>query len=321
MRRIRTERWGWGVLLGCGLLVAVTLSAHRVAAEEGDARAVAREHFKRGVTLAKQRVYAEALSEFQRAYAAVPHFSVLYNIGQAQIALGQSADAVVTLQRYLDEAGASIDAKRRAEVEQALAREREKMPPPVAPPVPLLPAATSSARPPSPAPPPPAALPPATAPAGPLTDFRAPGVAPPPMAPPRMQATRRPANARPARARRVRAPKASAADRRTLAYVVGAAGLVLSGGAVVHYLWNRDRYQDWQGRYAAYYRDPTEPNRRDANTLSDSIDRASAITVVLAVGAGVAFGTSGVLWITSSSPSTDRHTRGLEPFVNLQGTF
>lgn len=315
MRRIRTERWGWGALVGCGLLLGVTLSAHRVLAEEGDARAVAREHFKRGVTLAKQRVYAEALSEFQQAYAAVPHFSVLYNIGQAQIALGQSADAVATLQRYLDEAGADLDAKRRAEVEQALAREREKMPPPVAAPAPPLPAATSSAA------PPPAALPPATAPAGPLTDFRAPGATPPPMTPPRRQAARRPANARPARAHRTRAPKASAADQRTLAYVVGAAGLALSGGAVVHYLWNRDRYQEWQGKYATYYRDPTEPNRRDANALSDSIDRASAITAVLAVGAGVAFGTSGVLWLTSSPPSTDRHTRGLEPFVNLQGTF
>ena len=316
MRRIRTERWGWGALVGFGLLLGVTLSASRVSAEEGDARAVAREHFKRGVTLAKQRVYAEALSEFQQAYAAVPHFSVLYNIGQAQIALGQSADAVATLQRYLDEAGAGIDAKRRAEVEHALAREREKMPPPpVAAPVPPLPAATASAV------PPPVALPPATPPAGPLTDFRPPGVMPPPMTPPRRQVGPRPATARPAHAHRIRAPKASAADQRTLAYVVGAAGLALSGGAVVHYLWNRDRYQEWQDKYATYYRDPTEPNRRDANALSDSIDRASAITAVLAVGAGVALGTSGVLWVTSSPPSTDRHTRGLEPFVNLQGTF
>lgn len=320
MRRIRTERRGWGALVGCGLLLGVTLGPHRVAAEEGDARAVAREHFKHGVSLAKQRAYAEALSEFQRAYAAVPHFSVLYNIGQAQIALGQSADAVATLQRYLDEAGTEIDAKRRAEVEQTLAREREKMPPPVAAPalaapVPPLTAASSSAV------PPPAALPPATAPAAPPTVLQDPGAVPPPMAPPRAQVARRPANARATHARRIRPPKASAADRRTLAYVVGAAGLVLSGGAVAHYAWNRDRYQQWQGKYATYYSDPTELNRREANTLSDSIDRASAITVVLAVGAGVALGTSGVLWVTSSPPSTDRHTQRLEPFVNLQGAF
>jgi hypothetical protein len=95
----------------------------------------------------------------------------------------------------------------------------------------------------------------------------------------------------------------------------------LSGVAVVHYLWNRDRYQEWQGKFTSYYRDPTEPNRRDTNALSDSIDRASAVTVVLAVGAGVALGTSGVLWVTSSPPSPDRHPRGLEPFLNLQGKF
>jgi hypothetical protein len=106
-----------------------------------------------------------------------------------------------------------------------------------------------------------------------------------------------------------------------LAYVVGAAGLALAGGAVAHYWWNRDRYQEWRGKYTAYYDDPIEPNRRDTNALSDSIDRASAVTVVLAIGAGVALGTSGVLWITSRPPSPAEHGRRLEPFVNLQGTF
>ena len=318
MRKIRTEPRRWGALLvGCGLLLGLTLSARGAGADEGAARAAARQHFERGVLLAKQHAYADALSEFERAYAAVPHFSVLYNVGQAQMALGRSAEAVATLQRYLDEAGPSIDAKRRAEVEQVLARERRKMPGPVeAPPLaPTLPAASPlpAVEPP---PPPPTTT---TTVAEPLIDLEhrktAARRAPPKTAPPRQ------ARPRSAHARRVRPPKASAADQRTLAYVVGAAGLALSSGAVAHYLWNRDRYQQWQSKYNGYYHDPIEPNRRDANALSDSIDRASAVTVVLAVGAGVAFGTSGVLWITSRPPSPGRHARGLEPFVNLQGTF
>jgi len=153
-----------------------------------------------------------------------------------------------------------------------------------------------------------------------VPDFKEPRVVPRPSSP-RAQPAQRQPRARHVHARRARAPKASPADQRTLAYVVGAAGVVLSAVAVVHYSWNRDRYQEWQGKYASYYRDPTEPNRRDTNALSDSIDRASAVTVVLAVGAGVALGTSGVLWVTSSPPSSDRHTRGLEPFLNLQGAF
>jgi tetratricopeptide (TPR) repeat protein len=305
------------VLVGCSLLLGVMLSTHRASAEEVLPRAMAREHFQRGVALAKQHAYAEALSEFQRAYAAVPHFSVLYNIGQAQIALGQSADASATLQRYLDEAGSDIDAKRRAEVEQVLARERKKIPPPAAPPMEVPPPLTAT----SPAAPLPAVeSPPVAAAALPPVDFELHDTAPPTV-PPQTQAPRRQSPARSARARRARPPEATAAGQRALSYVVGAAGLALAGGAVAHYWWNRDRYHEWQGKYATYYRDPTEPNRRDANALSDSIDRASAVTVVLAVGAGVALGTSGVLWVTSRPPSADPHARGLEPFVNLRGTF
>jgi hypothetical protein len=304
-------------LVGGGLLLALALGARGVGADEGAARATARQHFERGVTLAKQHAYAEALSEFERAYAAVPHFSVLYNVAQAQIALGRSAEAVATLQRYLDEAGARIDAKRRAEVEQVLARERAKAPPPLAAPVAAPPPVV-----PSPAAPPPPAFepPPATTVAEPLIDFKHPSAASrtaSPQPPPDL----RQAQARSARARRDRAPKASAADQRTLAYVVGAAGLALSGGAVAHYWWNRGRYHEWQRKFAAFYDDPIEPNRREANSLSDSIDRASAVTVVLAIGAGVALGTSGVLWITSRPPLPAGHGRPLEPFLNLQGTF
>jgi hypothetical protein len=304
MRRIRTELRGWAPrLLACSVLLGAPLADRTACAQEsaGDAqRALAREHFAKGVALAKTHAYAEALTEFEQAYAAVPHFSVLYNIGQARLALGQSAAAVTTLQRYLDEGGATIDAKRRAEVEATLSRERQRLPAPepvvsgeavvpVTAPVGGIPAPVTA---------PVGGIPaPVTAPVGGI-----PAPAPAPSTP-ILAASGPPKATSPRVDRAPRAPNRSASRvPRTLAYAVGATGVVLSGGALAHYLWNRGRYQDWQSKYATYYRDPTEPNR------------------ALAVGAGVALGTGGVLWL-ASAPGSDPRRGGFDPFITAQGTF
>jgi tetratricopeptide (TPR) repeat protein len=303
MSKTRTDRASWAaVLLGCGLLASSLFNAANLRAEEAPERAVARRHFAQGVAFAKRQAYAEALLEFQRAYAAVPHFSVLYNIGQAQVALGQSAEAVSTLQRYLDEAGVQIDAQRRAEVEQVLAGERAKLPAPAA-------AAFET---PTPEPPAPA---PTTPTPSTLTPSQAPP-APPPVGTPSAGRSFlvEPIRRVPPDARR------RAAHGRTLAYVVTGAGLALSGGALAHYFWNRGRYAEWQTKYDRYHLDPTEPNRAAANRLSESVDNASVVTIALAVGAGVALGTGGVLWLTSA-PSADPRRRAFEPFLTAQGRF
>jgi PEGA domain len=110
--------------------------------------------------------------------------------------------------------------------------------------------------------------------------------------------------------------------QKTPAYVVGAAGVALTGAAAAHFLWNRARYQDWQSRYNTYYRDPTEQNRQSANTLAQSISNASPVTLGLAVAAGVAFGTSAVLLLTrSDSLAATGGARGGGPFMTLQGAF
>lgn len=316
MRKIRIEPVRWGALLvSCGLLLGGVLTPCRLRADEGSERAAAREHFAKGVALAKQRNFAQALNEFQEAYAAVPHFSVLYNIGQAQLALGQSVDAIATLQRYLDEAGASIDAKRRAEVQAVIEREREKTPPPTAAEPAPPPAATSVEPAPAPAPTvtslPPVASPPAAPAPSPAPD----------QVPPANTAKPRRSSGAPARHGRAHPPKASSAGRRTLAYVVAGAGVALSTAAFVHYSWNRARYQRWQGEYGDYLRDPTARHRVAANELAESIDNASAVTVVLGIGAGVALGTGTVLWLTSGTPDTEPSRRGLAPFFSAQGTF
>lgn len=297
MRRTRTEPSAWAApLLACSLLGSAVLTSRSAQAQEvadSPERASAREHFAKGIALAKAHAYAEALAEFQHAYAAVPHFSVLYNIGQAQLALGKSAEAITTLQRYLDDGGPQIDAKRRAEVEALLQRERARLPPDyvfgegASPPT-----ATATV--------PPTAT--ATEPVPTLT----------PAPEPARSQSRAPDPARP------HAP--TPARPRTLAYAITATGAALSGVALAHYLWNRSRYQDWQSQHATYYRDPTEPNRTAANALSRSIDNASVVTVVLAIGAGAALGTGGILWLTSA-PSSDPRRGRFDPLIGAQGTF
>lgn len=346
MRRTPTERrvlaatWAVGALLFSAPLLA----------EPTTERAEARTHFDRGVTLAKQRNYRDALSEFQLAYAAFPNYSVLYNIAQAQILLERPSAAIATLERYLAEGGTQIDAQRRREVDASISRQREKTASlvvsvepsgalvtiddepigrsPLAGPVrvdvgqhhikaaldsgatreitlefaaqqelsarlDLRPAEDPPRSPPSPpaapqliAPPPSPALPP-----------RLPPPLPPPM------------------------PPADHRTQRTLGYTIGAVGLALSGVAVGHYLWNRGRYEDWQSRSSAYYRDPTDQNREAANSLARSIPAASAVTVGLVMGAGVALGTGTVLVLTSGSSRQPPGAATHGALVNLRGEF
>src|SRR6185369_5369446 len=75
-------------------------------------------HFQRGVALYTEADYRAALVEFRRAYETAPNPAVLYNIGQTYYQLQNYAAALMTLQRYLTEAGPA--ALHRKEVEQTL---------------------------------------------------------------------------------------------------------------------------------------------------------------------------------------------------------
>ncbi len=74
-------------------------------------------HFSRGLEAARAGRMSVAASEFERAYASVPHYSVLYNLGLVYAALGKNADAVRVLRDYLSEGGDRLSANRRAEVQ------------------------------------------------------------------------------------------------------------------------------------------------------------------------------------------------------------
>ena len=85
----------------------------------------ARASFQNGLTLAQQGDLHEALAAFEAAYAAQPHFSVLYNIGQARAALGRPVEAVAAFERYLADGGKQISEARRVAVRTLIAANRE----------------------------------------------------------------------------------------------------------------------------------------------------------------------------------------------------
>ena len=348
MRRTRIERAAasrW--LIGLGVSCAMAFGSAQASAEPTEGRAQARSHFDQGITLARRHGYAEALAEFERAYEISPHFSVLYNIGQALVALGRPTEAIAALDRYIEEGGSDIEPRRRAQVDAAIQSElaktgsievtvdvpgalvtvddkpygRSPLPVPVrvdngahrvlavrdsgerrelkvdasGGQITRALLEFGAATPSSPVPP--------------LAREPLPSSVPAPLAPPR------PAN-------EPRATVAHTSSQKTLAYVVGAAGVALTAVAAAHFLWNRARYEDWQSRYDTYYHDPTPQHRDSANSLARSISNASPVTLGLAIGAGVALGTSTVLLLTSSDSVTATGSgRGGGPFLTLRGRF
>jgi tetratricopeptide (TPR) repeat protein len=113
------------ILALCTLLCA--LAAPRMARAD-DPRGDARAHYARGLELAAQNGYAGALREFNEAYTISPQYAVLYNIGQAHIALGQTAEAIEALTRYLRDGGDRVSPVRRTQVERQIARLRAELP-------------------------------------------------------------------------------------------------------------------------------------------------------------------------------------------------
>ena len=342
MRRTRIECTAFGLSLA---FVAALTSPH-APAQPAEARAEARSHFDQGVGLARRQAYAEALAEFERAYQIFPHFSVHYNIGQALIALGRPTEAIAALARYLEEGGSNIEPRRQQEVETAIASELsltssidvtvdvagalvsiDDQPSgrsPLGAPVRVdsgahrvVAALDSGER------------------SEMSVDARAGQVSqahlelgvrtlPVPVASPAQGQLLVSAPIPLAAPNTPREPPAIAthhSTQKTLAYVVGATGIALSGAAAAHFLWNRSRYEDWQSRYSAYYEDPTAQNRESANSLAQSVSNASAVTIGLAIGAGVALGTGAALLFTSSGSVTAGSRGAGGPFMTLRGEF
>jgi len=113
------------------LLAAFIASAfcvgQRVLAAGADATAAAREHFQKGLAAYADERFAEAADEFDQAYKLSPAFKLLYNIGQVDVALGRSVEAVDAFDRYLKQGAAAIPEKRRREVAAEIDKQLERI--------------------------------------------------------------------------------------------------------------------------------------------------------------------------------------------------
>jgi len=104
------------------LAVLVSLAClSGVARADDPARAAASAYYSKGLELANQGQYEAALDQFANAYTKSPHFAVLYNIGQAQIALGRPLEAIAALSKYLRDGAEQVPLSRREQVQAQVA--------------------------------------------------------------------------------------------------------------------------------------------------------------------------------------------------------
>lgn len=102
-------------------LLATVLLTAAVARADDPARAAASAYYSKGLELANQGQYEAALDQFANAYTKSPHFAVLYNIGQAQIALGRPLEAIGALSKYLRDGAEQVPLSRREQVQAQIA--------------------------------------------------------------------------------------------------------------------------------------------------------------------------------------------------------
>lgn len=108
-------------------LLAGALAFPALAQPSGDAVAEAREHFERGIEFFNEGRNDAALAEFERAYQIAPTPPVLYNIARVHEALGDSVSATDAYTKYLEDAGDSLNRRRRSEVIASLERQRARI--------------------------------------------------------------------------------------------------------------------------------------------------------------------------------------------------
>lgn len=108
-------------------VIAVAIALCGVASADPDPRvaAEASAHFDAGIALSRRGNHAAALAEFEKAYALVPQWELLFNIGVTQRTLFRYGAAIKTLERYLVDGGDKISAERRTRVESELLEVRK----------------------------------------------------------------------------------------------------------------------------------------------------------------------------------------------------
>ena len=91
-----------------------------------DARAEAKRHFKRGMAHIQAGRYEQGIAILEKAYAALPHPVVLFNIARAHSDAGNLQQALTYYRRYLASDPADADAvnKSVANLERRIAKQK-----------------------------------------------------------------------------------------------------------------------------------------------------------------------------------------------------
>ncbi len=262
----------------------------------------AKGQFDRGLELAGKGDYQGALQSFGDAYLASPNFAVLYNIGQAQVALGRPLDAAASLSRYLQEGQGNVSAERRRQVEEQIKLLESFM---VELDVTTEPYATISVdgrRVATTSPSEPIRLTAGThkitatvdqsAPSTPATTSLAKAAECPAATTSRALQDQPPA--KPARAR--------SAVRTALPYALAGAGVALGAGALGVYLWKRGDYEQWQAGEAALQKETPgsatyQARAADNQRLAGSLTAANHTILGLAIAGGVLVAAGGSLYL------------------------
>jgi hypothetical protein len=109
------------------MFVSLIGAASRASAQTADAKAAARAHFEKGVAAFDDRRFAEAAEAFETAYRLSPAYVVLYNIGQVDVILGRSVEAVDAFDKYLKQGASAVPADRRHEVEGEIEKQTARI--------------------------------------------------------------------------------------------------------------------------------------------------------------------------------------------------
>ena len=321
----------------CRALALLVILHAGTSRADDDPREAARAHFARGIELAKQSLYEAALEQFNDAYAKSPHFAVLYNIGQAQMALGRPLEAIEALTRYLREGADQVPLSRREQVQAQIGLLESRLAElsittnpagatirvdgrdvgrtPLFQPVRLA-AGTHAVS---------ASLPDGAQVTRAVTlaeaerqrlelDLTAATTAAKP--PPALALAAAPPEV-PARvAERPSSADADARDAITMrrtAYILAGAGVLSGGAALGVYMWNRGRYDDWRASNAllqtqmpgsAAYRARATAN----NALAESLTTANHAILALSIVGGALIAAGGTLFLVDRG----RNRRGGE---------
>jgi tetratricopeptide (TPR) repeat protein len=289
-----------------GVCHAVTVRATPM----DDLIAQERDHFGKGVALAHQERFDEALREFEVAYQTKHNFWVLFNLAQAHVALEHTDDAIQILGKYLSDGRGHLPRKRIQEVTKQLdelardlqlAREDHASPPDVLAGGPGSGTAADGAR---------AALPALVPPIAQLMPERAQPLPGPPgqMFPPVDDA-----------------PRSNRHTRISPAvfHALAISGAALGAASIGVYFWNRSRFDDWSTTNSALRQQVDMPGYEERqlanNRRASTISQISTLDVALALTAGALLASDAVIWFAnrrapegSAAPSATRPMAALD---------